>query len=143
MTLIENPNWLTVIGLVYMVLGLIYLGLTQVTTARWQSGSQRLNRLSGQRNAIGASLGVVLVAAGLVIQIFAQFMVLPFNATAVLLLLGLIAIQAAFACADVDVIAHDEGSASTMGAGRAATSQRQAATVLPLHAEPAGQLAAG
>lgn len=96
---IANPNWLTVVGLLYSGIGVLLVATAIATTASMASLARSKRAPAGVGiGGIGA-FGGLLAAGGFLFQALAQFHVMPQNGAVAFMMLSLIGLLGAYGIA--------------------------------------------
>ncbi len=108
---IANPNWLTVVGLVYSGIGVLLLATAIATTA--SSANLALSSRAPAGAGIGGlgTFGGIVAGVGFLIQSLAQFQTLPQSGVVAFMLLSLIGLLGAYGVAALRAPASNSDAA--------------------------------
>lgn len=131
---IANPNWLTVVGLVYSGIGVLLLATAIATTA----SAANLARSSRAPSGVGiggvGTFGGLLAGVGFFIQSLAQFHTMPQGGAVAFMMLTLIALLGGYGIAALS--SPDSGS-SESAETRVSISAPQPVEAAPVALAPA------
>lgn len=130
---IANPNWLTVVGLLYSGIGVMLIATAVATTASG-ANSARSPRAPASVGMGGiGTFGGVLAGAGFFIQSLAQFQAVPQGGAVAFMMMSLIALLGAYGIAAL----RSPALASDVADGRVTISAPQPVEAAPLAVAPA------